>query len=210
MLRKGLLGKKIGMTQVFGDNGELVPVTVVEAGPCIVVQKKTLENDGYEAIQIGYGDIREKLVNKPKKGHLKKAGVKLLRHLREFKIENPGEYQVGQELKADIFAPGDIVDVVGTSKGKGFAGGIKRHNFHRGPMQHGSKYHRRPGSAGAKGPARIFKGRKMPGRMGAERVTVQNLTVVSVDSERNLLLIKGAVPGPKKTLLMIKNAVKAN
>ncbi|QGG49185.1 50S ribosomal protein L3 [Heliorestis convoluta] len=210
MLRKGLLGKKIGMTQVFGDNGELVPVTVVEAGPCIVVQKKTVENDGYEAIQVGYGDVREKLVNKPKKGHLKKAGVKLLRHLREFKVENPGDYQVGQELKADIFAPGDVIDVVGTSKGKGFAGGIKRHNFHRGPMKHGSKYHRRPGSAGAKGPARIFKGRKMPGRMGGERVTVQNLTVVSVDSERNLLLIKGAVPGPKKTLLIIKNAVKAN
>lgn len=210
MPKKGLLGRKIGMTQIFADNGVAVPVTVVEAGPCVVVQKKTQRNDGYEAIQVGFGDIREKLLNKPGKGHLKKAGVKLVRHLREFKVDNVDDYSVGQEIKADLFAAGEYVDVVGTSKGKGFAGGIKRHNFHRGPMKHGSKYHRRPGSAGAKGPARIFKGRKMPGRLGGERVTVQKLMVVRVDPERNLLLIKGAVPGPNKGLLMIKSSVKAN
>ncbi|MBC9785253.1 50S ribosomal protein L3 [Heliobacillus mobilis] len=209
MPKKGLLGRKIGMTHVFADNGVAVPVTVIEAGPCVVVTKKTMEKDGYEAIQLGFGDVREKLLNKPKKGHLKKAGVRLVRTLREFKVDSIDQYTVGQELKADLFAAGELVDVVGTSKGKGFAGGIKRHNFNRGPMAHGSKYHRRPGSAGAKGPARIFKGRKMPGRMGHERVTVQKLQVVRVDAERNLLLIKGAIPGPKRGLVMIKSSVKA-
>ncbi|MBM7865891.1 50S ribosomal protein L3 [Heliobacterium gestii] len=208
MAKKGLLGRKIGMTQVFADNGVAVPVTVVQAGPCVVVQKKTMEKDGYEAVQIGFGDVREKLLNKPKKGHLKNAGVRLVRVLREIKVDSMDEYKVGQELKADVFTAGEYVDVVGTSKGKGFAGGIKRHNFKRGPMKHGSKYHRRPGSAGAKGPARIFKGRKMPGRLGNERVTVQKLQVFRVDAERNLLLIKGAVPGPKRGLLLIKNSVK--
>lgn len=207
--KKGLLGRKVGMTQIFTDKGQAVPVTVVEAGPCVVVQKKTIANDGYEAVQIGFGSVREKLLNKPKKGHLKKAGVKLIRHLREFKVDSLDEYSVGQELKADLFANGEYVDVVGTSKGKGFAGGIKRHNFSRGPMKHGSKYHRRPGSAGAKGPARIFKGRKMPGQLGNARATVQNLQIVRVDNERNLLLIKGAVPGPNKGLLVIKSTVKS-
>ncbi|MCW2277816.1 50S ribosomal protein L3 [Heliophilum fasciatum] len=209
MPKKGLLGRKIGMTQIFADNGHAVPVTVVEAGPCVVVQKKTVANDGYEAVQLGFGAVREKLLNQPKKGHLKKAGVKLVRHLREFKVDNLDEYTVGQEIKADLFTVGEYVDVVGTSKGKGFAGGIKRHNFGRGPMKHGSKYHRRPGSAGAKGPARIFKGRKMPGQLGNARVTVQNLQVVRVDTERNVLLIKGAIPGPNKGLVLIKSTVKA-
>ncbi|SHE81427.1 LSU ribosomal protein L3P [Desulforamulus putei DSM 12395] len=206
---KGILGKKVGMTQIFNEAGVAIPVTVVEAGPCLVVQKKTPENDGYSAIQLGFGEKRENLINKPMKGHLAKAGVRPVRFLREIKVENLDEYQVGQEIKADIFAEGEKVDVVGTSKGRGFAGGIKRHNFHRGPMAHGSKYHRRPGSSAAKGPARTFKGRKLPGHYGVERVTVQNLEVVKVDAERNLLAIKGAVPGPRGGLLLIKNSVKA-
>ncbi|CCO07799.1 50S ribosomal protein L3 [Desulforamulus hydrothermalis] len=206
---KGILGKKVGMTQIFNEAGVAIPVTVVEAGPCLVVQKKTPENDGYAAVQLGFGEKRENLINKPIKGHLAKAGVRPVRFLREIKVENLEEYQVGQEIKADIFAAGEKVDVVGTSKGRGFAGGIKRHNFHRGPMAHGSKYHRRPGSSAAKGPARTFKGRKLPGHYGVERVTVQNLEVVKVDAERNLLAIKGAVPGPRGGLLLIKNSVKA-
>ncbi|AQS57963.1 50S ribosomal protein L3 [Desulforamulus ferrireducens] len=206
---KGILGKKVGMTQIFTEAGIAIPVTVVEAGPCYVVQKKTPENDGYSAIQLGFGEKRENLLNKPTKGHLTKAGVRPVRFLREIKVENIDEYQVGQEIKADIFAQGEKVDVVGTSKGRGFAGGIKRHNFHRGPMAHGSKYHRRPGSSAAKGPARTFKGRKLPGHYGVDRVTVQNLEVVKVDAERNLLAIKGAVPGPRGGLLLVKNSVKA-
>ncbi len=206
---KGILGKKVGMTQVFNEVGKIVPVTVIEAGPCVVVQKKTVANDGYNAIQVGFGAKPERLINKPLKGHLAKAQLKPLRFLRELKVENVDEYQVGQEIKADVFGAGEKVDVVGTSKGKGFAGGIKRHGFHRGPMKHGSKYHRRGGSLGAKGPARVFKGRKMPGHLGSERVTVQNLEVVRVDAERNLILLKGAVPGPAKALVLIKNSVKA-
>ncbi|MCL5781157.1 50S ribosomal protein L3 [Desulforamulus profundi] len=206
---KGILGKKVGMTQIFNEAGVAIPVTVVEAGPCLVVQKRSPENDGYSAVQLGFGEKRENLLNKPTKGHLAKAGVRPVRFLRELKVENLDEYQVGQEIKADIFAEGEKVDVVGTSKGKGFAGGIKRHNFHRGPMAHGSKYHRRPGSSAAKGPARTFKGRKLPGHMGVERVTVQNLQIVKVDPERNLLAIKGAVPGPRGGLLLVKNSVKA-
>ncbi|BAF58501.1 MAG: 50S ribosomal protein L3 [Pelotomaculum sp.] len=206
---KGLLGKKVGMTQIFTDTGLAVPVTVIEAGPCIVVQKKTPEKDGYSAIQLGFGAKKERSFNKPMLGHFLAARVRPLRYLREVRVENPETYQVGQEIKADIFAPGEKVDVVGTTKGRGFAGGIKRHGFHRGPMAHGSKYHRRPGSLGAKGPARVFKGRRLPGHLGMERVTVQNLEVVKVDADRNLLAVKGAVPGPKGGLVLIKQAAKA-
>lgn len=208
-MAKGILGKKIGMTQLFSEEGIVIPVTVIEAGPCVVVQKKNVDNDGYSAIQVGFGEIRENLVNKPLKGHFAKGNVKPLRFVKEFRVENTEEYQVGQELKADLFEVGEKVDVSGTSKGKGFAGGIKRHGFHRGPMAHGSKYHRRPGSLGAKGPARVFKGRRLPGRTGGDKVTVQNLEVIKVDQENNILVIKGAVPGPKGTLLTIKNSVKA-
>lgn len=208
-MSKAILGTKLGMTQIFDDVGRAIPVTVVEAGPCVVVQKKTTESDGYNAIQVGFGATKEQDLNKPEKGHLAKAQVKPLRYLREFRVEDPNAYQIGQEIKADLFAAGEWVDVSGTSKGKGFAGGIKRHNFHRGPMAHGSKYHRRPGSGAAKGPARIFKGRKMPGRLGGETVTIQKLQVVRVDAERNLLLVKGAIPGPRKSLVTIKSSVKA-
>lgn len=206
---KGILGKKVGMTQVFTDTGLAVPVTVIEAGPCVVVQKKTPEKDGYSAIQIGFGEKRERLFNKPLKGHFSKAGVRPLRFLRELRVEDPESYQVGQEITAGIFSQGERVDVVGTSKGRGFAGGIKRHGFHRGPMAHGSKYHRRPGSLGAKGPARVFKGRKLPGHLGVKRVTVQNLEVVKVDAGRNMLVVKGAVPGPKGSLVLVKPSVKS-
>lgn len=209
-MSKGILGRKLGMTQVFTEKGEAVPVTVIEAGPCIVLQKKTPEQDGYSAIQVGFGAIRENLVNKPLKGHFQKAHAKPLRFIREFRLDGMDEFQIGQEIKANIFNSGEKVDVTGTSKGKGFAGGIKRHGFHRGPMKHGSKYHRRPGSLAAKGPARVFKGRKLPGHLGAERVTVQNLEVVRVDSDRNLLLIKGAVPGPRRSLVVVKSAVKSS
>lgn len=206
---KAILGKKVGMTQIFDEVGKAVPVTVVEAGPCVVVQKKTLENDGYNAVQVGFGEIKEQRINKPEKGHFAKNQVKPLRFIKEFKIEDPETFQTGQEIKADVFAAGDWVDVTGTSKGKGFAGTIKRYNMHRGPMTHGSKNHRRPASAGAKGPARIFRGRKMPGRLGGEKVTVQKLLVVRVDPERNIILIRGAIPGPKQTLVTIKSSVKA-
>lgn len=207
-MSKGILGRKLGMTQVFDAKGEAIPVTVIEAGPCVVLQKKTPESDGYSAIQVGFGPIRENLVNKPLKGHFLKAHVKPLRYIREFRLDNPDDYRIGQEIKVDIFNSGDAVDVTGISKGKGFAGGIKRHGFNRGPMKHGSKYHRRPGSLAAKGPARVFKGRRLPGHMGAERVTVQNLEVVRVDASRNLLLLKGAVPGPRRGIVAVKSAVK--
>lgn len=205
---KGILGKKVGMTQIFTDTGLAVPVTIIEAGPCVVVQKKTPEKDGYSAIQVGFGEKRERLFNKPQKGHFTRAGVKPLRFLREFRVENVENYQVGQEIKADVFAEGEKVDVVGKSKGQGFAGGIKRHGFHRGPMAHGSKYHRRPGSLGAKGPARVYKGRKLPGHLGNERVTIQNLEVVKIDAGRNLLAVKGAVPGPRGSLVVVKETAK--
>lgn len=208
-VKKGIMGIKVGMTQIFDENGKAIPVTVVEAGPCTVIQKKKVETDGYNAIQVGFYNLKEKKVNKPLKGHFKKANVKPMRYIKEFRVSDVDAYEVGQEIKVDIFEPGDIVDVVGTSKGKGFAGGVKRHNFARGSMGHGSKYHRRPGSLGAKGPARVFKGRKLPGRMGGERVTVQGLKVVKVYPERNLILIKGAIPGPKRGLVMIKDSVKA-
>lgn len=209
-MAKVVLGRKVGMTQILTPEGKAIPVTVVEAGPCVVTQKKTVESDGYNAVQIGFEDVRENLLNKPQKGHLNKAGVRTLRVLREFKPENVDDYQVGQEIKADIFAEGEKVDVVGTSKGHGFSGSIKRHGFHRGPMAHGSKYHRGSGSLGSMEPARVFKGRKLPGHYGVDRVTVQNLEIVKVDAERNLLAIKGAVPGPRGGLLVVKNAVKAN
>ena len=208
-MQKGILGKKIGMTQLFTEVGLAIPVTVIEAGPCVVVQKKTVDTDGYEAIQIGFGERRERLFSKPLKGHFTKSGVRLTRYLRELRVEDLDSFQVGQEIKADIFAEGEKVDVVGTSKGRGFSGGIKRHGFHRGPMAHGSKYHRRPGSLGAKGPARVYKGRKLPGHLGSVRITVQNLEVVKADGERNLLAVKGAVPGPKGGLVLVTPTTKS-
>lgn len=208
-VKKAIMGRKVGMTQIFNDEGKAVPVTVVEAEPNVVVQIKNQENDGYEAIQIACGAIKDKHVTKPAAGHFKKVGLKPMRVLKEVRVEDISAYQIGSEIGVDAFAAGDIVDVVGKSKGKGFAGGVKRHNFARGSMGHGSKYHRRPGSLGAKGPARVFKGRKMPGQLGGERVTVQALTIVKVYPEKNLILIKGAIPGPRKGLVLIKNSVKA-
>ncbi|MBQ7057926.1 MAG: 50S ribosomal protein L3 [Firmicutes bacterium] len=210
-MKKAILAKKIGMTQIFNqETGEMIPVTVLEAGPCTVTQVKTVENDGYSAIQVGFGEIREKLVNKPLKGQFAKAGVAVKRVLREFRIEGAEEYNVGSEIKADVFETGEKVDVSGTSKGKGYQGTIHRYGFHRGPMEHGSKYHRHAGSLGASSdPARVFKGKKLPGHMGSVHVTVQNLEVVRADAERNLLLIKGSVPGPKKAVVTIVNSVKA-
>lgn len=207
-MRKGILGKKIGMTQVFDESGQVVPVTVIQAGPCIVVQKKSAASDGYNALQVGFEPAKEKRVNKPLQGHFSKVGVTPYRYLRELRLEDIQDYQVGQEIKADVFNSGEKVDVTGISKGKGFAGGIKRHGFRRGQMKHGSKYHRRPGALAAKGPARVFKGRRLPGHMGAERVTVMGLEVIKNDPERNLLLVKGSVPGPRRGLLLIKNSVK--
>lgn len=207
---KGILGRKLGMTQVFDENGNIIPVTVIKAGPVKVVQKKTVESDGYSAIQVGFEDVKPARVNKPIKGHFDKGGVEYKRVLREFRIENPEDYEVGQEIKVDTFKEGEKVDVAGTSKGKGFQGVIKRWGQGRGPMAHGSKYHRGVGSmGGSSSPSRTFKGKKMPGRMGGERVTVQNLEVVKVDPEHNLMLLKGAVPGPKGGLLVIRNSVKA-
>ena len=210
-MKKAILTTKVGMTQVFGENGVLIPVTVLQAGPLYVTQVKTVENDGYAAVQVGFGDIRDSLVNKPRKGHFAKAGVANKRFLKEFRFENSADYQVGQVIKADIFAEGDRVDATAKSKGKGFQGAIKRHGLSRGPMAHGSKYHRHAGSNGANtSPGRVFKGKRMPGQMGNVRVTVQNLEVVRVDAEKNLILVKGAVPGPKKSLVMLKETVKAN
>ena len=209
-MKKAILTTKVGMTQVFSEDGVLTPVTVLQAGPCVVTQVKTVENDGYSAVQVGFGDIREKLVNKPKKGHFAKAGVTAKRFLKEFRLEDAESYTLGQEIKADVFAAGDKVDATAKSKGKGFQGAIKRHGQSRGPMAHGSKYHRHAGSNGsATTPGRVFKGKHMPCHMGAVRVTVQNLEVVSVDAEKNLILVKGAVPGPKKSLVMLKESVKA-
>ncbi len=208
-MTKGILGRKIGMTQIFAENGDLIPVTVVQATPNVVLQKKTVETDGYNAIQLGFEDKKESRANKPEKGHAAKANTAPKRFIREIRGVNVDEYEVGQEVKVDIFSEGELVDVTGISKGKGFQGVIKRHGQARGPMAHGSRYHRRPGSMGAIDPARVFKGKKLPGRMGGKKVTVQNLEIVKVDVERNLLLIKGNVPGAKKSLLKIKSAVKA-
>ncbi len=209
-MKKAILATKVGMTQIFNEDGVFVPVTVLQAGPCPVVQIKTIEKDGYEAVQVGYGDIREKLVNKPMKGHFAKAGVAQKRFLKEFKFEDAANYTVGQEIKADIFAVGDKIDATGISKGKGFAGAIKRFGLSRGPMGHGSKYHRHAGSNGAATtPGRVFKGKHMPGQMGSVKVTVQNLEVVRVDAENNMILVKGAVPGAKKALVILKESVKS-
>jgi large subunit ribosomal protein L3 len=208
-MTKGILGRKIGMTQVFAENGNLIPVTVVEVAPNVVLQRKSVDSDGYVAVQVGFEDKREKLANKPEKGHVAKANTAPKRFIREFRGDDLAALEVGQEVKVDIFAAGDIVDVTGISKGKGFQGSIKRHGQSRGPMAHGSRYHRRPGSMGPVAPNRVFKGKALPGRMGGEQVTVQNLEIVKVDTERNLLLIKGNVPGAKKALLKIKGAVKA-
>jgi len=209
-MKKAILGLKVGMTQVFDKEGRAVPVTVIAAGPNVVVQKKTVENEGYSAIQVGFDDKAEKKVTKPIKGHFAKAKVATKRYLREFRLEDAAAYEVGQEIKADIFKEGDRVDVSGVSKGKGFAGAIKRHNFHRGPMKHGSKYHRAAGSMGASSdPSRTIPGKKLPGHMGAENTTVVNLEVIKVDAERNYLLVKGGVPGIRGSLVMIKDSVKA-
>ena len=208
-MTKGILGKKIGMTQVFAENGVLIPVTVVEVLPNVVLQKKTVETDGYEAIQLGVVDKRDKLSNKPEKGHASKANTAPKRFVKEIRGVEIGGYEVGQEVKVDLFAEGEMVDVTGTSKGKGFQGVIKRHGQSRGPMAHGSRYHRRPGSMGPVAPNRVFKGKNLPGQTGGARVTVQNLQIVKVDTERNLLLIKGNVPGAKKSFLEIRSTVKA-
>jgi large subunit ribosomal protein L3 len=209
-MTKGILGRKIGMTQVFAENGELIPVTVIEATPNVVLQKKTAETDGYNAVQLGLEDKRAKLANKPEQGHAAKANTAPKRFIREFRDADVAGYEVGQEVKVEIFAEGDTVDVTGISKGKGFQGVIKRHGQSRGPMSHGSRYHRRPGSMGPVAPNRVFKGKKLAGRMGGDQVTVQNLQIVKVDAERNLLLVKGNVPGAKKSLVAVRNAVKAS
>ena len=224
-MKKAILATKVGMTQIFNEDGTLVPVTVLQAGPCVVTQVKTAENDGYSAVQVGFVDKKEKVVNKDKsgkkeiahrhgvnkamKGHFDKAGVSCKRYVREFKLDNAEEYTLGSEIKADVFAAGDKIDASAISKGKGFQGATKRHGQHRGPMAHGSKFHRHQGSNGAcSSPSRVFKGKGMPGHMGCVKVTVQNLEVVRVDAEKNLLLVKGAVPGPKKALVTIKESVK--
>jgi len=224
-MKKAILATKIGMTQIFAEDGSLIPVTVLQAGPCVVTQVKTVENDGYSAVQVGYVDKKDKIVNKDKagkkevihrhgvnkalKGHFEKAGVSSKRYVREFKFENAEEYALAQEIKADIFSVGDKVDASAISKGKGFQGAIKRHNQSRGPMAHGSKFHRHQGSNGAcSSPSKVFKGKGMPGHMGCKKITVQNLEVVRIDADKNLLLVKGAVPGPKKALVTIKETTK--
>ncbi|MDE6603927.1 MAG: 50S ribosomal protein L3 [Lachnospiraceae bacterium] len=226
-MKKAILATKIGMTQIFNEDGTLTPVTVLQAGPCAVTQIKTVENDGYSAVQVGFVDKKEKIVNKDKggnkevihrhgvnkaqKGHFDKAGVSCKRFIREFKLENADEYTLGSEIKADIFEAGDRVDATAISKGKGFQGAIKRHGQHRGPMTHGSKFHRHQGSNGAcSSPSKVFKGKGMPGHMGCVKVTVQNLTVVRVDADKNLILVKGAVPGPRKALVTIKETTKVD
>jgi large subunit ribosomal protein L3 len=213
-MKKAILGKKIGMTQIFVSDGRLVPVTVVEAGPCKVTQVKTAKTDGYEAVQVGFGELSEqrakKLLNKPELGHFTKAGVNPARHLRELRLEDISSYKVGDEIKCDVFAEGDKVDAIGVSKGHGFTGVIQRWNQHTGPMAHGSKYHRGVGSMSANSdPSRVFKNKKMPGQYGGEQVTIQNLEVVKVDAERNLIMIKGAIPGANGSLVMVRDAVKA-
>lgn len=208
-MQKAILGKKIGMTQVFAEKGVVVPVTVIEAGPCTITQVKTKDTDGYTAIQIAFEPIRESRVNKPERGHFKRSGVKPHRFLRELRLADAAEYKVGQAITAAVFAAGEYVDVTGTSKGKGFTGGIQRWGFGRGPMTHGSKYHRGPGSLNSRASARTFPGRKMPGQHGRLRRTVQNLRIVRIDIERNLILVKGAIPGPKGSLVTIKDSVKA-
>jgi len=208
-MTKGILGRKIGMTQVFAENGDLIPVTVIQATPNVVLQKKTVDTDGYEAIQLGFEDKREKLSNKPAKGHVAKADTAPKRFIREFRGLNTADYEVGQVVNVESFAEGDVIDVTGVAKGKGFQGVIKRHGQSRGPMSHGSRYHRRPGSMGPVAPNRVFKQKKLPGQMGGNTVTIQNLQVVKIDAERNLLLVKGNVPGSRKSLVVVKAAIKS-
>lgn len=208
-MTKGILGRKIGMTQLFSDNGELTPVTVIQAEPNVVLQKRTMENDGYEALQIGFADVKESRTNKAEKGHADKANSTPKRCVREIRGANLDEYEVGQEISVDVFQAGDKIDVAGTSKGKGFQGAIKRHNYARGPVTHGSHYHRGSGSMGSMDGARVFKGKKLPGQMGAEQVTIQNLEIVNVDTEKNLLLVKGNVPGAKKSYVKVTSTIKA-
>ncbi|UOE94251.1 50S ribosomal protein L3 [Alkalihalobacillus sp. LMS39] len=207
-MTKGILGKKLGMTQVFAENGDVIPVTVIEATPNVVLQKKTVESDGYEAIQLGFDDQKESRITKPAKGHAEKASTAPKRFMKEIRGTDVSTFEVGQEVKVDVFAEGDVVDVTGTSKGKGFQGAIKRHNQSRGPMSHGSRYHRRPGSMGPVAPNRVFKGKALPGRMGGEQITIQNLEIVKVDTERNLLLVKGNIPGARKSYVTVKSSVK--
>jgi len=209
-MNKGLIGKKVGMTQIFDEQGKVIPVTVIEAGPCIVVQVKTTENDGYQAIQLGFGEVKEHKVIKPLKGHYTKVNLTPKKHLREFRVDSLENVKVGDELKADIFAAGDKLDIQGTSKGKGFQGVIKRHGQSRGPMGHGSMYHRRPGSMGPTStPSRVFKGKKLPGHMGNQTITIQNLEVIKVDLDKNVILVKGSVPGAKGAILKLKTSVKS-
>ena len=209
-MKKGIIGRKVGMTQIFDEKGNVIPVTVIEAGPCVVAQVKTVETDGYNAIQLGYGDIKDKHINKPEAGHFAKAKLANKKHLREFRLESVEGVKVGDEVKADVFVAGEKVDVQGTSKGKGFQGVIKRHGQHRGPMGHGSMYHRRPGSMGSTStPGRVFKGKKLPGHMGKVTITIQNLDVVKIDMDKNVILVKGSVPGCKGAILKIKSTVKA-
>ena len=209
-MKKAIIGKKVGMTQIFDEQGKVIPVTVIEAGPCVVAQVKTDETDGYNAIQLGFGDVKESKLNKPEIGHFTKSKLTLKKHLREFRVDSVDGVKVGDELKADVFTKGDKVDIQGTSKGKGFEGVIKRHGQSRGPMGHGSMYHRRPGSMGPTStPGRVFKGKKLPGHMGRVTVTIQNLDVVRVDMDKNVILVKGSVPGCKGAILKIKSAVKA-
>ena len=209
-MKKAIIGKKVGMTQIFDEKGNVIPVTVIEAGPCNVVQVKTVETDGYDAIQLGFGEVKEHKLNKPARGHFKKANVPVQKHLREFRVSDVASHKVGDVIKVDTFAEGDMVDIQGTSKGKGFQGVIKRHGQHRGPMGHGSMYHRRPGSMGSTStPGRVFKGKKLPGHMGVDTITIQNLKVVKVDLDKNVILVKGSVPGNKGSILKIKDSVKA-
>ena len=209
-MKKGIIGRKVGMTQIFDEKGNVIPVTVIEAGPCVVAQVKTVETDGYDALQLGFGEIKDKHINKPEAGHFAKAGLENKKHLREFRLESVEGVKVGDTVKADVFEAGEKVDVQGISKGKGFQGVIKRHGQHRGPMGHGSMYHRRPGSMGSTStPGRVFKGKKLPGHMGRVTITIQNLDVVRVDMDKNVVLLKGSVPGAKGSILKIKSAVKA-
>ena len=210
-MNKGIIGKKVGMTQIFDEKGRVIPVTVIEAGPCLVAQVKTVETDGYDAIQLGFGDVKANKMNKPEAGHFAKAKLTPKKHLREFRLNDVSNVKVGDEVKADIFAAGEKVDIQGTTKGKGFQGVIKRHGQHRGPMGHGSMYHRRPGSMGSTStPGRVFKGKKLPGHMGVQTVTIQNLDVVAVDMDKNAILVKGSVPGVKGAILKIKSSVKSS
>ena len=209
-MEKAIIGKKVGMTQIFDEKGLVVPVTVIEAGPCVIAQVKTVETDGYNAIQLGYGDVKENRINRPEKGHFAKAKITAKKHLREFRVSDVADAIIGNEVKADVFVAGDKIDVQGTTKGKGFQGVIKRHGQHRGPMGHGSMYHRRPGSMGSTStPGRVFKGKKLPGHMGVQTVTIQNLDVVKVDTDKNVILVKGSVPGPKGAILKIRKTVKS-